>query len=884
MGFNAVADHIRKWKRNSNQPVIHEFAPTAATHLANASTTTTTTTANHLHNKKLRKPPLPPKKQYPPSPDSYLQGIGDYTFIKQVGQGKFSRVMLSTHCLTKKQVAVKIIDKRVHDYRVMSRLVREISLMEALDHPNIVRLYETYETTDSLYLVMEYVEGYNLDEFLQHRGGKLPENEARDIFRQMAAAMDYCHSRWVVHRDLKAPNILLTRDFQVKIADFGLGNRYGRRRLKTICGSMLYYSPEIINGQGYTGPEVDCWCLGVSLYRMTVGEEPFHRANTVGDLRKDVTGGNFIIPNHLSVGLRNTIMKCMSVDKNKRTRVHLALKNDPWLSDDGKLPNIFTYGTTQTTATMATVVTAATKEEEMARLKKEKEKLKYQHLRDMEEEKRSKKFIKRTIVCHPKNPSIYFTSAIPHSPKPEDTYTNSEKQRHLFFQKVNELSHQIQLLPAQSTGNKSPIRHLLRKLKQPENHATSSSLSLSLANRNGSQNSLNAIPSGNTATSTIPAASQQQRNPIRKTSSNMSLSQIYQRVAKDQVHYYTFQLTPQAALGITGVAGESSSISMQQSQQDEITMMLIIRGICDIMGITYHRDKNDRLICVMALSDYINEKPKSFYKLKRRDSKMISSNQSLYTNNNNINTETHDGSQASFSRSSAGLSDMNRSSQFVGGGSSRFSKFKKMTSHVLSSIFPYHSSTLVVQDSRSVRYPPFPHINAATSSNNASRFNTAVNRTATTHVGSQSSQQSTHVSEEDGQDKKSGVAIFAIEIISLSKDLQHRVTAIKLSKIEGSSKVFRIACGWITGVIGQNITPAQLTDQFNHTLLNYDLNASAADIPSSTTAAMMRKSPSQQRLTRTKSVITLTPVHAQQTSTHNTIQRSPTTAVPSATK
>lgn len=85
----------------------------------------------------------------------------------------------------------------------MSRLVREISLMEVLDHPNIVRLYETYETTDSLYLVMEYVEGFNLDEYLQQKGGRLNEAEAKDIFRQMVAAMDYCHSKWVVHRDLK---------------------------------------------------------------------------------------------------------------------------------------------------------------------------------------------------------------------------------------------------------------------------------------------------------------------------------------------------------------------------------------------------------------------------------------------------------------------------------------------------------------------------------------------------------------------------------------------------------------------------------------------------------------------------------------------------------
>lgn len=98
----------------------------------------------------------------------------------------------------------QIIDKRAHDYRILSRLVREITLMEALDHDNIVRLYETIETADSLFLIMEYVPGINLDEHLQQRPNRaLDEHDARMVFRQLVAAVDYCHSRWVVHRDLK---------------------------------------------------------------------------------------------------------------------------------------------------------------------------------------------------------------------------------------------------------------------------------------------------------------------------------------------------------------------------------------------------------------------------------------------------------------------------------------------------------------------------------------------------------------------------------------------------------------------------------------------------------------------------------------------------------
>ncbi|OAD66846.1 hypothetical protein PHYBLDRAFT_6352, partial [Phycomyces blakesleeanus NRRL 1555(-)] len=201
-------------------------------------------------------------------------GIGPYTFCHALGNGKFSRVMLAKH-KNGTLVAIKMIDKQAHDYRVMSRLVREIYLMEALDHESVVRLYETFETCDTLYLVMEYVPGCNLDEHLQKSGGSISEDEARLIFRQMVVAVSHCHSRWVVHRDLKTPNVLVAPDGIVKLADFGLGNRFGLQRLRTICGSMLYYSPEIISGQKYYGPEVDCWCLGIALFRMTAGFEPF---------------------------------------------------------------------------------------------------------------------------------------------------------------------------------------------------------------------------------------------------------------------------------------------------------------------------------------------------------------------------------------------------------------------------------------------------------------------------------------------------------------------------------------------------------------------------------------------------------------------------------
>ncbi|KAI7872499.1 kinase-like domain-containing protein [Spinellus fusiger] len=278
----------------------------------------------------------PPKVTPATNQDTLMHGIGPYSFQYPLGSGKFSQVVLAKH-YNGLQVAIKMIDKQAHDYRVMSRLVREIDLMQALHHDNIVKLYETFETCDTLFLVMEYIPGLNLDEYLNKMGGSLGEEEARDIFRQLVLAVHYCHSQSIVHRDLKTPNILVTPTGRIKLADFGLGNKFGRQRLKTICGSMLYYSPEIISGQKYHGPEVDCWCLGIVLFRMTAGCEPFSRAHTVGELKRDVCSANIVIPPHLSPALQTTLRKCLDVDRRKRSSIRQALENDPWLTDFGRL-------------------------------------------------------------------------------------------------------------------------------------------------------------------------------------------------------------------------------------------------------------------------------------------------------------------------------------------------------------------------------------------------------------------------------------------------------------------------------------------------------------------------------------------------------------------
>lgn len=256
--------------------------------------------------------------------------IGKYRLIKTIGKGNFAKVKLAKHIPTGQEVAIKIIDKTQLNHSSLQKLSREVRIMKFLNHPNIVRLYEVIETERTVYLVMEYASGGEVFDFLVAHG-KMKEKEARAKFRQIVSAVQYCHQKRVLHRDLKAENLLMDADFNIKIADFGFANEFcPGTKLDTFCGSPPYAAPELFQGKKYDGPEVDVWSLGVILYTLVSGSLPFDGQN-LKELRERVLRGKYRIPFYMSTDCENLLKKLLILNPNKRSSLE-NIMNDPWIN------------------------------------------------------------------------------------------------------------------------------------------------------------------------------------------------------------------------------------------------------------------------------------------------------------------------------------------------------------------------------------------------------------------------------------------------------------------------------------------------------------------------------------------------------------------------
>lgn len=262
-----------------------------------------------------------------------LVKIGHYTLGQTLGVGTFGKVKIGEHQLTKSKVAVKILNRqKIKSLDVVGKIRREIQNLKLFRHPHIIKLYQVISTPTDIFMIMEYVSGGELFDYIV-KHSKLQEHEARRFFQQIISGVDYCHRHMIVHRDLKPENLLLDHNMHVKIADFGLSNMMmDGEFLRTSCGSPNYAAPEVISGKLYAGPEVDIWSCGVILYALLCGSLPFDDEH-VPTLFRKIKSGIFPIPEYLHKIVVSLLCQMLHIDPMKRATIE-DIKKHEWFQKD----------------------------------------------------------------------------------------------------------------------------------------------------------------------------------------------------------------------------------------------------------------------------------------------------------------------------------------------------------------------------------------------------------------------------------------------------------------------------------------------------------------------------------------------------------------------
>ncbi|CAJ2500470.1 Uu.00g033230.m01.CDS01 [Anthostomella pinea] len=325
--------------------------------------------------------------------------FADYYLGNTIGEGEFGKVKLGWKQDGGVQVAIKLIrrDSVGSNPSRLQKIYREVNILRGISHPNIVRLHEMSETDRHIGIVLEYASGGELfDYILNHR--YLKDNAARRLFAQLISGVGYLHKRGIVHRDLKLENLLLDRNRNIIITDFGFANTFdpndelteeeelhlpdrefvkrsgldktkpnGTRRgdlMQTSCGSPCYAAPELVVSDSlYTGRKVDVWSVGVILYAMLAGYLPFDDdpANPEGDninlLYKYIVNTPLTFPEYVTPHARDLLRRILVPSPRKRADLFEVARHS-WLSEYSHVVEFITSATTTSSEIQNTTVPA----------------------------------------------------------------------------------------------------------------------------------------------------------------------------------------------------------------------------------------------------------------------------------------------------------------------------------------------------------------------------------------------------------------------------------------------------------------------------------------------------------------------------------------------
>jgi 5'-AMP-activated protein kinase catalytic alpha subunit len=256
--------------------------------------------------------------------------LGDYIIKKTIGKGTFSKVKLGVHKETKQKVAIKILEKSaIVEKDDLERIIREMTILNQIDHINVIKVYDIYESEDNYLIIMEYCEGGELFNYIV-KNQKLSEEETSFFFYQIINGVEYLHSKNIVHRDLKPENLLLCEGNILKIIDFGLSNFYNGNYLSTPCGSPCYASPEMVSGNKYNGFNIDIWAIGIILFAMLCGYLPFEDDDN-DILFQKILECKLDYPKHLSSLAKDIMKKILVTNPEKRIKIPQIKKHKFYL-------------------------------------------------------------------------------------------------------------------------------------------------------------------------------------------------------------------------------------------------------------------------------------------------------------------------------------------------------------------------------------------------------------------------------------------------------------------------------------------------------------------------------------------------------------------------